>query len=267
MNNLIYNKKFLLMTKYISLITSLFLTVVETAHIISSPIRINNEINLHNLQLLIGNCSVTVFLVLLSIYPHKLEFLAIASFYYGVSCTFFENNNPMGICMYFLGNAVMYARGYFIHNSRQKLCLISLFYFLLVITKVRFGRTVFINELIEKLGYSFVLGIFTFLVLSNKNTKSSEKTDKKNILNISVYAGLTKSDAPLLQKVLENKQYKVIASEVSRAEGTVRNRLNKVYDVLGVMDRMGFISTYMGYEIVFKDEKKKESLPKAKNLP
>ena len=61
--------------------------------------------------------------------------------------------------------------------------------------------------------------------------------------------------------------YKVIALDVSRSEGTIRNRLNMIYDVLGVMDRMGFISTYMGYEIVFKDEKKKESLPKAKNLP
>ena len=55
---------------------------------------------------------------------------------------------------------------------------------------------------------------------------------------------------------MDNKQYKVIGNEVFRAEGTVRNRLNKIYDILGVMDRMGFISTYMGYEIVFqKDEK------------
>ena len=53
-------------------------------------------------------------------------------------------------------------------------------------------------------------------------------------------------------KVLENEQYKNIARTVYKAPGTIRNRLNKIYDILGVMDRMGFISTYLGYEIVFE---------------
>ena len=51
--------------------------------------------------------------------------------------------------------------------------------------------------------------------------------------------------------MLKNEQYKNIARAVYKAPGTVRNRLNKIYDLLGVMDRMGFISTYFGYEIVF----------------
>lgn len=42
---------------------------------------------------------------------------------------------------------------------------------------------------------------------------------------------------------------------VHRSEGTIRNRLNKIYDVLGVMDRKGFIMTYFGYDIVFEEIK------------
>ena len=61
--------------------------------------------------------------------------------------------------------------------------------------------------------------------------------------------------------------YKIIAAEVFRAEGTIRNRLNKVYDILGVMDRMGFISTYMGCKIVFENIENKETITTTKKLP
>ena len=50
---------------------------------------------------------------------------------------------------------------------------------------------------------------------------------------------------------LNNMQYKVIASELNKKEGTVRNRLNKIYDVLGVYDKMGFISKYHGCDITY----------------
>ena len=75
------------------------------------------------------------------------------------------------------------------------------------------------------------------------------------ILNLAEYPGLVETDVVLLQKVLKNEQYKNIARAVYKAPGTIRNRLNKIYDLLGVMDRMGFISSYFGYDIVFEQEK------------
>ena len=79
----------------------------------------------------------------------------------------------------------------------------------------------------------------------------AEMQAQTKTLNLAEYPGLNETDVVLLQLVLENEQYKNIARAVYKAPGTVRNRLNKIYDILGVMDRMGFISTYMGYEIIF----------------
>ena len=58
----------------------------------------------------------------------------------------------------------------------------------------------------------------------------------------------------MLRRVLANQQYKVIAVDFNRTEGTIRNRLNKVYDILGVGDRTGFITTYSGFEVVYEPE-------------
>lgn len=48
-------------------------------------------------------------------------------------------------------------------------------------------------------------------------------------------------------------RYKPFLQKLSRTEGIVRNRLNKIYDILGVMDKTGFLTTFTGYEIVFEE--------------
>ena len=52
--------------------------------------------------------------------------------------------------------------------------------------------------------------------------------------------------------MLQKKQYLEISQIVSRSEGTIRNRLNKLYDILEVADRIGFVTTYAGYEITYE---------------
>ena len=58
----------------------------------------------------------------------------------------------------------------------------------------------------------------------------------------------------MLRRVLDNQQYKVIAIDLQKSEGTIRNRLNKVYDILGVADRVGFITTYSGFKLIYELE-------------
>ncbi|MBO4533966.1 MAG: hypothetical protein J5726_09795 [Treponema sp.] len=107
--------------------------------------------------------------------------------------------------------------------------------------------------IIEKTGYTLVLSLILFLLITHNHFSKAESQGTQKILNLAIYPGLTESDVVLLQKVLENEQYKNIARAVYKAPGTIRNRLNKIYDLLGVMDRMGFISTYLGYEIIFEN--------------
>lgn len=252
MKNFLYDKRFLFIVRCIGMLCSAFLVGVQVYHFNTIPLLSDNRFNYANFHILFGNNFVILFLFLLGLFPYKIEFLAIVSFYYGVSCTLFDTCNPMGVCMYYLGNITLFIRGYYRKNGRKKLCSAVLFFIILLMSNLRHGFDIFLSELIEKMGYCIVIGIQTlFLIYTINSTKNISKEVKK-ILNLAAFPGGKEDDVLLLQKVLENKQYKEIASEVFRSEGTVRNRLNKVYDLLGVMDRMGFITTYTGYEIVYK---------------
>lgn len=258
MSNPLLKKKTLLGIKIISISCALFLTGVEVYNQIKSPaIPHISTINFYSLRRLFGNSFVMCLFVILSCYPHKLEFLAMASFYYTLVCFLDDLNNPIGICMFFLGISILYIRGFFINKTTRKIIITIIIYTLLLISKLHFGRGNFLGIIINNLGYTIVLSLILFILIGYKQNLLSNQKSEENlkILNLAQYPELVENDVILLQKVLDNKQYKVIGNEVFRTEGTIRNRLNKIYDILGVMDRMGFISTYIGYEIVFqKDE-------------
>lgn len=256
MSNILLEKKTLSIIKIISVLSAVFLTGIEVFNQTTTPIFSNdNPINLYSLQRFSGNTLTVMLLIILSIKPQKLGLLAICSFYYSLSCSIFDLNNPMSICMFFLGICILYVRGEFLLHTKRKIILIFIIYILMTLAKIHFGIDVFFEQLLYQFGYTLVLGIIFLLFII---TIQYQKTPKKNvskILNLADYLGLVKNDVLLLKEVLAKKQYKEIAIDLYRAEGTIRNRLNKIYDILGVMDRMGFISTYIGYEIVFqKDE-------------
>ena len=254
MKNIIIEKKFLLGIRIVSILCALFLTGIEVSNQIEIPIFSDNTVNYHSLLRLVGNSFVIILSALLALYPQKLGFITAASFYYAFVGTVFEINNPMGICMFFLGISVLYIRGEFFINTKRRIFLIILFYIAIILSELRFGIKVFFNELLFKTAYTIVLGIPTFLFIETVEYHRNPRIENSKILNLANYHGLVKNDILLLKEVLEKKQYKEIAMDLYRAEGTVRNRLNKIYDILGVMDRMGFISTYMGYEIVFQSD-------------
>ena len=163
--------------------------------------------------------------------------------------------------MYGLGISVFYVRGLFIKKTKTKIIISVIVYICLflggilyglVILKIPIGSHEYYDAIVDNLGYTLVLSIILFLLIIHNHSYMTEIRAQAKTLNLAEYPGLNETDVVLLQLVLENEQYKNIARAVYKAPGTIRNRLNKIYDFLGVMDRMGFISTYMGYEIVFE---------------
>lgn len=261
MKNLLLRRGFLLGIKIFSILCALFLTGIEVSNQLIRPVISNNSIiDFYSLRRLLGNSFIVILFILLSINPQKLGILAICSFYYAITCSIFDSDNPIGICMYFLGICVLYVRGEFFFKTKQRIIEVILLYLIILLSNIYLGLNAFLNDLLNKLGYTFVLGIIDFLFIASLEYHRTPKIDNSKILNIADYPGLVKNDVLLLKEVLAKKQYKEIAIDLYRAEGTIRNRLNKIYDILGVMDRMGFISTYMGYEIVFqKDDSTSEN--------
>ncbi len=251
----LYKKEFLNTIRFLSIVSIIFLTFVEVKNKTRIPLIENNiSINYHSLQSLIENGIVIILGILLVFYPYRLEYMAIASFIYCLECLVFEVRNPMGICMFFLGIVILYIRGFFIKYTINKLIISIIVLLGLLFSRLHFGMGIFLDTITENIGYILVLSILVFLIVQFHQSKLDSIRIKT--LNLAEYPLLNETDILLLQKVLENKQYKIISAELLRSEGTIRNRLNKIYDILGVMDRTGFITTYTGYKIVFDKDKK-----------
>ena len=69
-----------------------------------------------------------------------------------------------------------------------------------------------------------------------------------------LYPGLERSDLMLLQDVLNNMKYKDIAQKIHGSEGALRNKLSRIYKILEVGDRTGFLTIYSGYKLIFEPE-------------
>lgn len=90
MSNILLEKKTLSIIKIISVLSAVFLTGIEVFNQTTTPIFLNgNPINLYSLQRFSGNTLTVMLLIILSIKPQKLGLLAICSFYYALSCSFF----------------------------------------------------------------------------------------------------------------------------------------------------------------------------------
>ena len=262
MRQTFYKKEFLMVVRIIAFVCAVFLTFVEIKNRIQFPIiTSDSSINYNSLLIVVHNSFVIILCILLAIYPYRLEFLSIAAFSYTIECIIFEIENPMGFCMYFLGMVCLYIRGFFISKGKQKMICAAIALAIMILLRLHFGKEIFLNTLTENIAYPLVLCIP--LLLLKRYHQSIIDSNTVKLLNLAEYPGLTEHDILLLQKVLENKQSKVISAELFRSEGTVRNRLNKIYDILGVKDKTGFITTFTGYEIIFEEDLQlhKESLP------
>ena len=208
-----------------------------------------DKIDFATIRLVIENFLVAGIFVFVLIYPHKFGIIAIACFYYAIPSIMEETINPMGILMFGLAILILNVRGFFMKHIKVKIILLSLALFAMQCIRLRFGIEFFINGLIDDIGYSlvFLSGIFFTHVFAVRNVKPTEK-----ILNVAEYEGLKEADADMLRRVLDNQQYKMIAIDFNQKEGSIRNRLNKIYDILGVADRIGFLTTYTGFQIVYE---------------
>ena len=263
MKNIIYEKPFLTAMRIFACVASVLLIVVTSLRIYNTFFTKQTPSDLRNIFGITENLVAIILFYLLIIHPQKIEYLAIASFMYAFACLALDLNNPMGILMYGLGISVFYVRGLFINKTRQKAIIAVIVYICLLcggfLYSLMFLKTLqaadYYYAILEKSGYTLVLSLIMFLIITHNNFVKAESQGTPKILNLASCPGLVEGDVVLLQMVLKNEQYKNIARAVCKAPGTVRNRLNKIYDLLGVMDRMGFISTYFGYEIVFEQEK------------
>lgn len=249
----LYSKTYQTLIRLFSFV-ALIILVVSTIRIIYTGGEFNdlNELFINNYGTIILNCCCIICFIVLLIFPKKLIALSIITFLYAFFILIDEPNNQMGILMSLLCYYTLYVRNFFHKNQLVKKILFFIILLAAFIAQIRFGLSIFLNSFFDSFAFLFVIFLIIFFFREKNIIEIANNTSEK-ILNLFSFPGTRKEDIQLLQLVLENKQYKEISQIVFRTEGTVRNRLNKLYDILGVGDRIGFVTTYAGYEIVYDE--------------
>lgn len=124
---------------------------------------------------------------------------------------------------------------------------------ILILSELRFGIIIFINSLIDKIGYLLVFLITVFFLYAfSINLFELNKSSKK--LDIKEYSDLKLRDAKWLIEILNNKKYQYIATEYNITLGAVKNRMKIIFKTLGVGDKQGFLNKYENYEIYYGEK-------------
>lgn len=156
----------------------------------------------------------------------------------------------MGLFMFILTVAMLYARGFYNIHKKQKNIFTIIIFILLNLSQMRFGSKIFLNSLIQTVGFSFIfLLIIYFLNAAIQNDYNINNSSKK--LNLKNYNKLTIRDALWLIQIQNKVKYDAITIKSKVAPGTVKNRFKFIFSVLEVGDKQGFINEYSTFEICY----------------
>lgn len=241
-----YTKKTLLLFRLFALIA---IVILITSFIYS--IIYKNLFSSYSNTIFYFTSIISIFLLFfVLIYPQKIEACSVITFIYSLQIFIFEPNNTMGLFMYILTVAMLYARGFYNIHKKQKNIFTIIIFILLNLSQMRFGSKIFLNSLIQTVGFSFIYLLSIYFIKAairnDYNTNSSS-----NILNLKHYNKLTIRDALWLIQIQNKVKYDAIAIKSKVSPGTVKNRLKFIFSVLEVGDKQVFINEYSTFEICY----------------
>lgn len=258
MKNL-YSKKFMKIISIFAIIATI-LIAIKIGFVIWKFIKIFDAYSVVPTKLFIKNyilLSGNIFFLCLHIFlifkPRKFIIIGIASLFYSI-CYLLSSTQLqcMSIPMFALSLVTFSISGFFHKRRKLKIIVFTLIYIVCLIFPI-FYDIKFIECIISKITISFVVLLLLFFISEYIKQLNKKQTTTK-ILNLAKFKGLVRSDMFLLQEILDNKKYKEIALKIHGNEGALRNKLSKIYKILGVGDRIGFITVYSGYELIFAPE-------------
>ena len=250
-NNFFYSKKAMAIIR-LAACFALILLFFANINILQATHFFTKIDNNHRIFSFIENCCFIPLTLLLIIKPQNFILIGIISLWYSVGISFSEPENMMCIPMFFLTVGTFLVRGFFLKHKKKKIVMFICIFIYELLIPLHFGIPTFFNSAISKIGFSFVFILSYFFVSQFQISKAILDTKTMKVLNLAQFEGIYMCDVDLLEKVLQNKKYNEITLELHGNPGTVRNRLNKLYDILQVGDRTGFIAQFYGYKIIFE---------------
>ncbi len=197
------------------------------------------------------NLITIVFAIILIFHPHKFFLIGLGSLLQSLSIATFSPYSYMSQMMLCITIGTFLVRTNQIFNKTRQIIFIAVIYlYELLIPFIYDDVSVII--IMEKLGGTFTLLITIFFFYQFAKQNGLREGAKEKVLNLANYPGLERSDMLLLQDVLNKMKYKEIAQKIHGSEGALRNKLSKIYKILEVGDRTGFMTIYSGYELIYE---------------
>ncbi|SEQ53076.1 hypothetical protein SAMN04487977_105124 [Treponema bryantii] len=255
----VYSKEVLLVVRYISLATLILLsyTTIKKLYIcINSNFYASFDFQEKITEIFgfINNIIVIIFAGILIKHPQRFFLIGIGSLSYSIPLSIINSEPYMSLLMLFVAFSTGFLR---LNTNKQKLqyvvlfILIYIFEFFFPLTQ---GFDCFREYALVKIAITLLLFIIIFFFFEFAKQQGVKEGVKDKVLNLAKYKGLDRSDMYLLQQILDNKKYKEIAQKLHGSEGALRNKLSKIYKILEVGDRTGFLSIYSGYELIYEPE-------------
>ncbi len=189
-----------------------------------------------------------IYFFIVIFYPYKLEYLSFICFLLSARIIISEEIDFMGIAIYHLAIIALFARGYFYKNKNMKLIILFFVYISLITLKYFLFPTPFIYSIVNHIGMNIVLILIEFFV----NLTAKNYNNRNSVLNLNEFDSLKKRDADWLIMIQQYKSYKEIAKEYYLTDGSVRNRINQIYETIGVKDKQDFLFRYGKHKILFE---------------
>lgn len=197
---------------------------------------------------LIQNSMSIMLIIILLLYPEKLQIISFISFQYSLVSLYMSSTDIMGLFLILLGISILSYRGFFKKKKKIKILLISIPFSILYLSELRFGFFEFVTSSVYRFSYIFVLAVS--LMFLNK-VKIKETNEKEKILDLAQYKGLTYRDKEWLTEIQNGTKYDCLAINYQMSTGAVKNRLRIVFRTLKVGDKLGFMNKYSEYSIIF----------------
>ena len=260
---IIYTKKFMKTVSIIAILSTVLLLFRNGMRIVDIIVNypeyevLTKREFFRYINIIIQNFIFIGIFIFLIFNPQKFILIGLIALFYSVDILLSNTQFPyMGIPMFALSIATFAIRGFFLKNKKIKISIFAATYIICLVVPV-FYVDHFLDYLIIKIAISFVIFIAIFFFIEYAKQIASRQATKEKILNIASFKGLERSDMYLLQQILDNKKYKEIAQNIHGSEGALRNKLSKIYKILEVGDRTGFLTIYSGYELIYEPEQSK----------
>ena len=188
---------------------------------------------------------VEALLVILIIFPYKLESIAIFAFLHSGALLYTDPLNLLSVLMFFLGIVSLYYRGLLKRQKALKITLLIIGGLTILLSNLRFGKIIFLETLEDKIICMLVCFlIFIFITLGRNQVFKTNP-----VLDLSLYKELTDRDKEWIELALSQEKYDNIARKYNLSPNYVKNRMRVIFKILGVPDRLALLASYSGFTI------------------